>query len=170
MVTSDGPDPVRGLTFSSLHHDLTSLAQRECFRDPLRIHGIRGRVASQKHLRQPEARRWIIRIQIHTLNTNQNSNADIQATYWNIDPDYECLEIEESMAHHRDPNAPQKLDAAALAEIENDKEMIDLYQRIDNLTKAIDGRPKEHSELVSQREKLYTKAAKKRRTKTGIHQ
>ncbi|KAA8649640.1 uncharacterized protein ATNIH1004_002311 [Aspergillus tanneri] len=169
MVTSDGPDPVRGLTFSSLHHGLTSLAQRECFRDPLRIHGIRGRVASVIDSKASEATRSQAldhqNPDTYLKYQSKFKRADIQATYWNLDPDYECLEIEESMAHHRDPNAPQKLDAAALAEIENDKEMIDLYQRIDNLTKAIDGRPKEHSELVSQREKLYTKAAKKRRTK-----
>lgn len=47
MVTLDGPHASRGLTFSSLHHNFTSLAQRACFRNRLRVHGIRGGVANK---------------------------------------------------------------------------------------------------------------------------
>lgn len=46
MVSTNGPHPIRALTFASLRHNFTSLAQREHFRDMLRIHGIRGRVAT----------------------------------------------------------------------------------------------------------------------------
>jgi hypothetical protein len=90
---------------------------------------------------------------------------DIQASFWNLEPDYECLHTEESMSHHRDPNVPQRLDAAATAEVENDEEMIELYRRIDELTNAIGKRPHEHDNLANERAKLYNKAAKKRRTK-----
>ena len=40
---------------------------------------------------------------------------NVQACYWNQDPvpDNECLEMQQSMSRHRDPNAPQHLDAAA---------------------------------------------------------
>lgn len=41
MVTLEGPHTTRALTFSSLHHNFTSLAQRDCFKDQLRLHGIR---------------------------------------------------------------------------------------------------------------------------------
>ncbi|BCS28042.1 uncharacterized protein APUU_61090S [Aspergillus puulaauensis] len=169
MVTPDGPHPTRGLTFSSIHYQFTALAQREHFRDPLRIHGIRGRVAGTLDSKASEA------IRSQALD-HQNPNtymkyqskfkrANIQACYWNLEPDYECLEIEESMTHHRDPNAPQKLDAAALAEFENDQEMMALYERIDMLTERINRRPGEQPDLANEREKLYTKAAKKRRSK-----
>lgn len=46
MITPDGPLPQRALTFSSLRHNYTSLAQRECFKDQLRVHGIRANVAN----------------------------------------------------------------------------------------------------------------------------
>lgn len=47
MVTCDGPDEKRALTFSSLRHQLLGLSQREGFRDVLRIHGIRGELANK---------------------------------------------------------------------------------------------------------------------------
>lgn len=47
MVTLDGPHASKGLTFGSLHHNYTSLAQRACFRNRLRVHGIRGAVANK---------------------------------------------------------------------------------------------------------------------------
>lgn len=47
MVTADGPHPNHALTFSSLRHNFMALAQRVGFRDPLRIHGIRGGVANK---------------------------------------------------------------------------------------------------------------------------
>lgn len=45
-VSANGADPTHALTFSSLRHHYISLAKRACFRDPLRIHGIRGGVAT----------------------------------------------------------------------------------------------------------------------------
>ncbi|CAG8297098.1 unnamed protein product [Penicillium salamii] len=47
MVTSEGPKPTKALTFSSLRHNFTSLAQRDGFKDQLRVHGIRGGIANK---------------------------------------------------------------------------------------------------------------------------
>ena len=46
-VTSQGPEEKKGLTFSSLHHNFTSLAERDEFKDRLRVHGIRAGVANK---------------------------------------------------------------------------------------------------------------------------
>lgn len=46
MVTPEGPHTSKALTFASLHHNFTSLAQRACFQNRLRVHGIRGGVAN----------------------------------------------------------------------------------------------------------------------------
>ena len=48
-VTSQGPEKKkkRGLTFSSLHHNFTSLAVWDGFRDRLQVHGIRVEVANK---------------------------------------------------------------------------------------------------------------------------
>jgi hypothetical protein len=47
MVTSQGPKSTKALTFSSLHHNFTSLARRDGFKDQLRVHEIRGGVANK---------------------------------------------------------------------------------------------------------------------------
>lgn len=90
---------------------------------------------------------------------------DMMALYHDLDPDYECREMEQSMAHHRDQNVPLRLDAASLAEFEKDEEVILINQRISELTQEIHGRPDKHADLVSERSKLYTRKAKKLRTK-----
>jgi hypothetical protein len=46
MVSPEGPQRNKALSFSSMHYNFTSLAQRECFKDRLRVHGIRGGVAN----------------------------------------------------------------------------------------------------------------------------
>lgn len=46
-VTAQGPDPTKALTFSSLRHNFTTLAQRDGFKDQLRVHGIRGGIANK---------------------------------------------------------------------------------------------------------------------------
>lgn len=46
MVTPEGPERNKALSFSSLHHNFSSLAQREGFKHRLRVHGIRGGVAN----------------------------------------------------------------------------------------------------------------------------
>lgn len=46
MVTPQGPKEDKGLTFSSLHN-FTSLAERDGFKDRLRVHGIRAGVANK---------------------------------------------------------------------------------------------------------------------------
>lgn len=185
MVTTDGPHPTRALTFSSIRHHFTSLAQR--FRHQLRIHGIRGGVANAI---DRGSFPLLYELPAHTnrliANASQAARSqaldhqnpdtflkyqskikrvDVQASFWNLKPDYECLEMEESMAHHRDTNVPQRLDAAATAQVDNDDEMEKIYQRIDEITQQIGGKPAEHKELALEREKLYTKAAKKRRAK-----
>jgi hypothetical protein len=83
MVTPQGPRQDKALTFSSLRHNFTRLAQRDGFKDQLRVHGIRGGVANKidrmalpctcyffdadlsvqlKHLRLLEVRRLTTRI------------------------------------------------------------------------------------------------------------
>jgi hypothetical protein len=71
------------------------------------------------------------------------------------------------MIHHRDPNVPQKLDAASVAEVERDPQMIAIYQQIDILNRKIGGNPHGHLELVAERAKMYNQAAKTRRAKKG---
>jgi hypothetical protein len=46
MVTVSGPHSSRALTFSSLRHHYSALAERAHFRDPLRVHGIRAGTAN----------------------------------------------------------------------------------------------------------------------------
>lgn len=92
---------------------------------------------------------------------------DIQSCFWNIEPDYDCLDMEESMSHRRDPNVPQKLDAAAVSEVENMEEMKAIYQQISQLTQQISSKSCQKQDHVSERAKLYTKAAKIRRHKKG---
>ncbi|KAF4201971.1 hypothetical protein CNMCM8927_000885 [Aspergillus lentulus] len=169
MVTTDGPHPTRALTFSSIRHHFTTLAQRACFRHQLRIHGIRGGVANAIDPNASQAARSqaLDHQNPDTFLKYQSKfkRVDVQASFWNLKPDYECLEMEESMAHHRDTNVPQRLDAAATSQVENDDEMKEIYHRIDEITQQIRGKPAEHKELAREREKLYTKAAKKRRAK-----
>ena len=69
------------------------------------------------------------------------------------------------MSHHRDPNVPQQLDAAALSKVEDMKEMKDIYHNVAELTQTIAKAPHEHQDLVCERARLYTKAAKIRRAK-----
>ena len=46
MVTPEGPYQNKVLSFSSMRYNFTSLAQREGFKDRLRVHGIRASVAN----------------------------------------------------------------------------------------------------------------------------
>lgn len=86
---------------------------------------------------------------------------DIQAVYYGMEPDYECRDMEQSMAHHRDPNVPRNLDAATLSEFERDPETVALNQKIAALTEKIAGCPAAHPDLDSERRKLYGQKAKK---------
>lgn len=90
---------------------------------------------------------------------------DLSAIYWDLEPDFECLEMERSMSHHRDRNMPQALHAKAIAELENTPDMITINSKIAELTERIGGRPRDHMDLVHERAKLYTNAAKMRRAK-----
>ncbi|GFG18462.1 conserved hypothetical protein, partial [Aspergillus udagawae] len=91
---------------------------------------------------------------------------DMQAVmYDDIEPDYECRDMEQSMAHHRDLNVPLHLDAAAIIEFEHDEEVVALNRRISELTDQIGGEPDLHKSLAAERSRLYTKKARKLRAK-----
>ena len=44
---------------------------------------------------------------------------DVQALVYELEPDNEGRNMEQSMAHHRDPNAPIKLNTASIDAFEN---------------------------------------------------
>lgn len=91
---------------------------------------------------------------------------DMQSVmYDDIEPDYECRDMEQSMAHHRDPNVPLHLDAAAIIEFEHDEETVALNRRISELTDQIGREPDLHKSLAAERSRLYTKKTKKLRAK-----
>lgn len=85
---------------------------------------------------------------------------DIQALFYDLEPDYECRNMEQSMAHHRDPNAPQRLDAAAITAFEEKDEIKAMNQRIASLTSEISRKPQLHEQLAIERAQLYGKKAK----------
>ncbi|KKZ61741.1 hypothetical protein EMCG_03770 [[Emmonsia] crescens] len=161
MVTSQGPDKSKALSFSSLRHHYKSLSQRDSFRDPLRVHGIRGGVANKLDSSvSRESRSQALDHQnpeTFSQYQSQVKAVDIQAAFWDEKPNHDCLEMERSMTHHRDTNVPQQLSSVAIAEVESDPGMIDLKRGIAELTSKIDGRPKDHSDLVSERDTLYSK-------------
>ncbi|KAI9040418.1 uncharacterized protein KD926_008241 [Aspergillus affinis] len=165
MITPKGPSPDRALTFSAMRHSNTALAEREGFKDTLRIHGIRGEVANRIDPKASEATRGqALDHQNHDTYLKyqaQLKSLDVQAMFYNMEPDYECRDMEQSMAHHRDPNAPQHIDAAALAEFESDDEILALNKQIAALTKQIAGRPTVHRDLDLERRRLYSRKAKK---------
>jgi hypothetical protein len=46
-----------------------------------------------------EAKHWIIRTLTPSLSINPKfKRVDVQASFWNLKPDYECLEMEESIS------------------------------------------------------------------------
>lgn len=69
--------------------------------------------------------------------------------------------MEQSMAHHRDPNAPRHLNAAGFAAFEADEEIIALNKEIAKLTNQIGGQPDFHKDLAKVRTGLYSKKAKR---------
>jgi hypothetical protein len=73
--------------------------------------------------------------------------------------------MEQSMAHHRDPNVPLRLDAATLFEFEHDEEIVGLNARIADLSRRIPGQPSIHKSLAEGRSRLYTQKAKNLRAK-----
>lgn len=79
---------------------------------------------------------------------------DIQSLFYDLEPEYECRDMEQSMAHHRDTNVPQKLDAAAISEFEAQDEIVNINRRIADLTVEIAGNPQVHEDLVSERAHL----------------
>ena len=73
---------------------------------------------------------------------------DIQALYYDMEPDYKCCEMEESMAHYQDSNTPWHLNAAKLAEFKHNDETMALNEKIAELTKQIRGQPEAYKDLV----------------------
>ncbi|KAJ5713927.1 uncharacterized protein N7483_011108 [Penicillium malachiteum] len=143
MVNPEGPSPNRALTFSSLRHNNTSLAQRQCFRDKLRVHRIRANIANCIDPKASEATRGqALNHQNHNIYLKYQSvlkSLDIQALIHDLKPDYKYCNIEQSIAYHRDLNAPQKLDAATIAVFEETEEIKIMNQRITYLTSVIAG-------------------------------
>lgn len=89
---------------------------------------------------------------------------DIQALFYDLEPDYECRNMEQSIAHHRDPNAPQRLDAAAITAFKERDEIKAMNQRIASLTSEIAGKPQLHEQLAIERAQLYSRKAKRLET------
>ncbi|QSS61739.1 hypothetical protein I7I51_03916 [Histoplasma capsulatum] len=100
MVAVEGRSHDRALTFSSLRHHITSLAQRDGFRDPLRVHGIRGGMANKIDPNASTASRnqgldhknsaTFVKYQ------SQLKSLDMQALFYDLKPDYECRDMERS--------------------------------------------------------------------------
>lgn len=65
------------------------------------------------------------------------------------------------MAHHRDSNVPQHLNAAALLEFEKDEETVAFKEKIAALTKQIAEHPDAHNDRVLERCQIYSKKAKR---------
>ena len=65
------------------------------------------------------------------------------------------------MAHHRDPNAPLKMDAAAITASEKADEIKMMNQRIADLTPTICGEPQFHDDLVAAGTQVYSRKAKR---------
>lgn len=57
----------------------------------------------------------------------------MQALMYGIEPDYKYQDIEQSMAHHHNPNIPLRLDAVTLHEFKHNKEILRLNIRIADL-------------------------------------
>jgi hypothetical protein len=92
---------------------------------------------------------------------------NLGACFWNEEPDHGSHAIEESMIHYRDPNVPQKLDAATVVEVKNEPIIMGIYQQVNILNRKIAGDPDKHEDLAAKQAKLYNKAAKLRRAKKG---
>ncbi|KAJ5660882.1 uncharacterized protein N7484_000254 [Penicillium longicatenatum] len=163
-VNPEGPSPSEALSFSSLHHNNTCLAKRTGFRDPLRVHGIRGGVANKIDPKASEATRGqALDHQNHNTYLKYQSSLkalDIQAIFYDLEPDYECRSMEQSMSHHRDTNVPQKLNAEATMKFHRREDIIEINRKISSLTFQINGRPNDHIDLTSERSKLYNVKAK----------
>ncbi|KAG0153469.1 hypothetical protein PDIDSM_2121 [Penicillium digitatum] len=165
MVTSEGPKATKALTFSSLRHNFTSLAQRDGFKDQLRVHGIRGGIANKIDPKASQATRGqALDHQNHDTYLKYQSSLkalDIQALFYDLEPDYECRDMEQSMSHHRDSNVPLQLNAATIEKIQTDDEIVKMNQRIAHMTQEIAGGLEENRDLVFERARLYSKKAKR---------
>ncbi|OKP07148.1 hypothetical protein PENSUB_6108 [Penicillium subrubescens] len=147
-----------------MHYNFGSLAQREGFKDQLRVHGIRAGVANCIDPKASEATRGqALDHQNHDTHIKYQSvlkSLDIQALFYDLEPDYECRNMEQSMAHHRDPNAPQRLDAAAITAFEERDDIKAMKWRIAFLTAQIAGKPQLNEQLAVERTQLYNRKAK----------
>lgn len=87
--------------------------------------------------------------------------------FYDLEPEFECRDMEQSMAHHRDPNAPVTLNAAAREKFAQDEEIALINKRIVMLTEQISGKPKDHLDLAAERTKLYSTKANKLQARTS---
>lgn len=180
MVTPEGPQWNKVLSFSSLRHNFSSLAQREGFKDRLRVHGICGGDANCIDCKQFDSP-YSFCANFHLAKASEATHSqafdhqshdtyiknqsvlkslDIQALFYDLEPDYDCRNMEQSMAHHRDPNAPQKLDAAAIAAFEERDEIKVINERIAYLASATAGKPQLHKQLTVKRTQLHNRKSK----------
>ncbi|CAG8296393.1 unnamed protein product [Penicillium salamii] len=167
MVKSDGPDDSKALTFSSLRHHFSSLAERDGFKDKLRVHGIRGGVANKLDPNVSQAARSQA-LDHRAADTFRKYQAplkavDIQAAYHGLVPSLEGRDMQQSMEHHRDSNVPLHLDAAANNHFEADPNVISISERIARITQKIDRQPQQHPDLVKERASLYADKTKLRK-------
>ncbi|CAG8416255.1 unnamed protein product [Penicillium salamii] len=152
MVKSDGPDDSKALTFSSLRHHFSSLAERDGFKDKLRVHGIRGGVANKLDSNVSQAARSQA-LDHRAADTFRKYQAplkavDIQAAYHGLVPSLEGRDMQQSMEHHRDSNVPLHLDAAANNHFEADPNVISISERIARITQKIDHKTKLRKKLL----------------------
>ena len=66
---------------------------------------------------------------------------DVQALFYDLEPDYEYCDMEQIMSYYWDSNAPYYLNAAVIAAFECDKDIVALNEEIAKLTKQIGGQP-----------------------------
>ncbi|KAJ5475418.1 hypothetical protein N7539_007705 [Penicillium diatomitis] len=164
MVRPEGPDSSHGLSFSSMRHHFQSLAKRDGFYDPLRVHGIRGGVVNTINSKVSDASRGQALGQKDTKSflsyQSDVKDVDIQACVFNLQPNFECRDMERSMSNHRDTNVPTQVSAAALKEFNRRPDIVELNRQIEDLSAKISLRPTLNPSLTGERAKLYGRKAK----------
>ncbi|KAJ5865278.1 uncharacterized protein N7529_007194 [Penicillium soppii] len=79
----------------------------------------------------------------------------LTALFYDLEPNYEYRDIEQSMSHYRDSNVLLQLNAATIAQFQNNEEIVKMNQRIAHITKEIARRLEGNEDLVSERNRLY---------------
>ena len=79
--------------------------------------------------------------------------------FYDLKLEFECRDMEQSMAHHRDSNAPVSLNATAREKFSQSEKVIKINEKIAHLTEQIASKPKDHPDLAAKRTKLYSTKA-----------